>query len=126
MASATLLLPPRGQFGGQRLTAEVAKAMGRADREAVGGEQRARVFDILPRGWPVAAVTRQRHAGDASIGAWLRADPAYVRPDINGARLLAWGEALALTREEASELLRPLRPLFGDSGFLFASWLPMR
>ena len=54
-------------------------------------------FDMLPRGWPVAAVTRQRDAGDAAQAAWLRADPAYIRPDINGARLLAHGEALALT-----------------------------
>ncbi|QNP40745.1 phosphoglycerate mutase [Lysobacter solisilvae (ex Woo and Kim 2020)] len=126
MASATLLLPPRERFGGQRLTADVAKALGRADRETVGGEQRARVFDILPRGWPVAAVTRQRDAGDAPLGAWLRADPAYVRPDINGARLLAWGEALALSREETSELLRPLRPLFGDTGFPIDAPTPSR
>lgn len=119
MATVTLLLPARDSFGGQRLTADVAKALGRADRESVTGEQSARVFDILPRGWPVAAVTRQRDAGDAAVtaSAWLRADPAYVRPDINGARLLAYGQALALTREEVDELLRPLRPLFGDAGF---------
>lgn len=117
MTSATLLLPARDSFGGQRLTVDVAKALGRADRESVTGKQSARVFDILPRGWPVAAVTRQRDAGDASASAWLRADPAYVRPDINGARLLAYGRALALTREEVDELLHPLRPLFGDAGF---------
>jgi len=117
MASVTLLLPARDSFGGQRLTADVAKALGRADRESVTGEQSARTFDILPRGWPAAAVTRQRDAGDASPSAWLRADPAYIRPDINGARLLAYGQALALTREEVDQLLRPLRPLFGDAGF---------
>ena len=117
MASATLLLPVRERFGGQRLTADVAKAMGRADREVGSGEQSTRVFDILPRGWPVAAVTRQRDAGDAALSAWLRADPAYVRPDINGARLLAHGDALGMTQQEVVELLRPLRPLFGDTGF---------
>lgn len=126
MASATLLLPARERFGGQRLTADVAKALGRADRATGTGEQRARVFDILPRGWPVAAVTRQRDAGDASLGAWLRADPAYIRPDINGARLLAYGDALALTREEVGELLRPLRPLFGDTGFPIDAPTPSR
>jgi hypothetical protein len=103
------------QFRRQRLTPEVAKALGRGDRDSLAGAQHARLFDILPRGWPVAAVTRQRDAGDASQSAWLRADPAYVRPDINGARLLAYGSALALTPEEVDELLRPLRPLFGDS-----------
>lgn len=117
MLSATLLLPPRDSFGGQRLTVDVARALGRADREVVVGGVHTRVFDILPRGWPVAAVTRQRDAGDASIAAWLRADPAYIRPDINGARLLAYGQALGLTQEEAEALLRPLRPLFGDTGF---------
>ncbi|GAB3093564.1 phosphoglycerate mutase [Lysobacter terrae] len=126
MPSATLLLPARARFGAQRLTADVAKALGRADRHAVSGEQRARAFDILPRGWPVAAVTRQRDAGDATIAAWLRADPAYVQPDINGARLLAYGEALALTREETGELLRPLRPLFGDAGFPIDAPTPSR
>jgi hypothetical protein len=126
MASATLLLPPRESFGGQRLTPDVAKALGQADREPVDGEQRARLFDVLPRGWPVAAVTRQRDAGDASLSAWLRADPAYVQPDIIGARLLAYGDALALSLEEVDELLRPLRPLFGDSGFTIDAPTPSR
>jgi len=124
--SATLLLPPRGRFGGQRLTAKVARALGRADRGTASGPHGARVFDILPRGWPVAAVTRQRDAADAAISAWLRADPAYVRPDINGARLLAYGDALALTPEEVAELLRPLRPLFGDTGFTIDAPTPSR
>jgi hypothetical protein len=126
MPSATLLLPARERFGGQRLTADVAKAMGRADRRTESGQQSTRVFDILPRGWPVAAVTRQRDAGDAGLSAWLRADPAYVRPDINGARLLAYGDALALTQEEVAELLRPLRPLFGDTGFTLDAPTPSR
>lgn len=131
MASATLLLPARDRFGAQRLTAGVAKVLGRADRAEdksamAGGGQHARVFDILPRGWPVAAVTRQRDAGDAALSAWLRADPAYVQPDINGARLLAYGNALALTPEECGELLRPLRPLFGDTGFIIDAPTPSR
>lgn len=126
MGSATLLLPARERFGGQRLTADVGRALGRADRHAVDGSQGARAFDILPRGWPVAAVTRQRDAGDAAHAAWLRADPAYVRPDINGARLLAYGEALGLTRDEVGELLRPLRPLFGDTGFTIDAPTPSR
>lgn len=126
MASATLLLPARDRFGGQRVSAVVATALGRADRKKAKGEQLARLFDILPRGWPVAAVTRQRDAGDASIAAWLRADPAYVRPDINGARLLAHGDALALTQQEAGELLRPLRPLFGDAGMPIDAPTPSR
>ncbi|HJW45826.1 MAG TPA: phosphoglycerate mutase [Lysobacter sp.] len=126
MNSATLLLPERTRFGAQRLKGEVAKALGRADRATVAGDQRTRIFDILPRGWPVAAVTRQRDAGDAALSAWLRADPAYVRPDINGARLLAYGSALSLTQAECTDLLRPLRPLFGDAGFHIDAPTPSR
>lgn len=126
MPSATLLLPGRGRFGAQRLGAGAAKALGRADREYAAGAQLARVFDILPRGWPVAAVTRQRDAGDAAQAAWLRADPAYVQPDINGARLLAHGDALPLTQEDCTELLRPLRPLFGDAGVPIDAPTPSR
>jgi hypothetical protein len=126
MNSATLLLPPRARFGAQRLSPPIAKAIGQADRQALSGMQRARVFDLLPRGWPVAAVTRQRDAGDAQISAWVRADPAHVRPDINGARLLAYGDALQLSAQDCQELLRPLRPLFGDAGFHLDAPVPSR
>jgi hypothetical protein len=126
MDSATLLLPPGTRFGAQRLAPEIAKAIGQGDRHALAGMQRARVFDLLPRGWPVAAVTRQRDARDASIAAWLRADPAHVRPDINGARLLAHGDALGLTAADCQALLQPLRPLFGDAGFPLDAPVPSR
>ncbi|HEY0660584.1 MAG TPA: phosphoglycerate mutase [Lysobacter sp.] len=126
MATATLLLPERARFGAQRLSEESGKWFGRADRSVVEGGQLARVFDILPRGWPVAAATRQRDVGDAPLSAWLRADPAYVRPDINGARLLAHGDALSLTAEDRDALLPPLRPLFGDVGFLIDAPTPSR
>lgn len=126
MASATLLLPARERFGGQRLAPETATALARADRSVAANDPRARIFDVLPRGWPVAAVTRQRDAGDAVHSAWLRADPAYVRPDINGARLLAHGPALQLTQDECQQLLRPLRPLFGDAGFTLDAPTPQR
>lgn len=121
-----LLLPARDRFGAQRLAEDVGKALGRADARAMAGDQRTRVFDILPRGWPVAAITRQRDAGDATLGAWMRADPAYVRPDINGARLLAYGAGLGLTQAESADLLRPLRPLFGDAGFAIDAPTPSR
>jgi hypothetical protein len=126
MATATLLLPERARFGAQRLSEETGKWFGRGDRSVVEGGQLARVFDILPRGWPVAAATRQRDVGDAALSAWVRADPAYVRPDINGARLLAHGDALSLTAEDRDALLPPLRPLFGDVGFPIDAPTPSR
>lgn len=119
-ASATLLLPSPGRLGPGTLHPAVARALARADR-AVGDPGRQaqllRHFELLPRGWPVAALTRLRDGGDAGQSAWLRADPAYVRPDINGARLLACGEGLGLDQRDVAALLPALRPLFGDAGF---------
>src|SRR3546814_12513382 len=65
----------------------------------------------------MAALTRQMDAGDAAGAAWLRADPSYVRPDINGARLLAIGPSLGMDEEDRTAFLPALRPLFGAAGF---------
>src|SRR5436190_23093587 len=92
--TATLLLPARVRLAGQGMPASIATVLGRADRTASDAGERAQVlrhFELLPRGWPVAAVTRAFDANDALQGAWLRADPAYVQPDLSGARLLACG-----------------------------------
>lgn len=124
--TVTLLLPERARFGGQRLSQSAGRWLARADCNRNDDAQLVRVFDVLPRGWPVAAVTRQRDAGDAAGSAWLRADPVYVRPDINGARLLAHGDALALTDRDSTALLPALKPLFGDSGFLLDAPTPIR
>jgi hypothetical protein len=129
-ATATLLLPESRRFAGPPLPAPLAKALGRADRLPDGdaGEraQLLRHFELLPRGWPVAALTRQRDAGDAAQDAWLRADPAYVRPDINGVRLLGLGDALQPTQADVDALLPALRPLFGDAGFALDAPSPLR
>lgn len=122
----TLLLPPRERFGGQRLSDATGKALARADLSRVDTDPLARVLDVLPRGWPVAAAARQRDAGDAAHATWLRADPAYIQPDINGARLLSYGQALGLSTADAEALLRPLKPLFGDAGFPIDAPSPSR
>ncbi|HZX77687.1 phosphoglycerate mutase [Lysobacter sp.] len=129
MASAqtiTLLLPARSRFGGQRLSEATGRALARADHSRREADALADVLDVLPRGWPVAAAARQRDVGDAAGAIWLRADPAYVRPDINGARLLSYGQALNLTADDAASLLRPLKPLFGDAGFPIDAPSPSR
>ena len=130
MATATLLLPSRSRFAGQSLPNAIAGMLGRADRLQVGepGEraQLLRHFDLLPRGWPVAALTREFDAGDAPLSAWLRADPVYVRPDINGARLLAHDQAMQLGQDDIEALLPALRPLFGDTGFTIDAPTPTR
>ncbi|MGN6513756.1 MAG: phosphoglycerate mutase [Lysobacteraceae bacterium] len=129
-ATATLLLPERRRFVDQPLPAPLARVLGRADRlpdgEAGERAQLLRHFDLLPRGWPVAALTRQRDAGDAAGAQWLRADPAHARPDINGVRLLGIGEALQPTQADVDALLPALRPLFGDAGFMLDAPAPSR
>lgn len=127
--AVVLLLPERRRFAGQPLSPAVARVLGRGDRhpDADAGEtaQLQRWFDLLPRVWPAAAITRQRDAGDAAGQAWLRADPAFVRPDMTGARVMVIGE-LGLAREEADALLAELRPLFGDAGFALSAPDPAR
>jgi hypothetical protein len=121
LSRLTLLLPAASRFAGIPLPAALARALGRAERiQAEPGEPAllARHLRLLPQGWPAAALTRLLDAGegDARAGAWLRADPAHVRADINGVRLLGTGAALGLDRQDAEALLPTLRPLFGDAG----------
>ncbi len=128
MAAATFLLPPAVRVGRQRLDADILLALGRADRSMHPGSHRRaqllRHFDLSPPGWPLAALTRQADIGDAGSDGWLRVDPAYVRPDINGARLLAFGDALALDDEDAAALSPALRQVFDEAGIFFDAPLP--
>ncbi len=130
MNEALLLLPAWSAFGPPALAADIARALGRADASptaAVGGDaQLQRHFACTPAYWAPAALTRQADCGDAAGAAWLRADPAHVRPDMNGARLLGLGERLGLGPEDAEALLPALRPLFGDSGFALEAPSPAR
>jgi hypothetical protein len=74
---------------------------------------------------PAGALLRQAQRGDAGTDTWLCADPAFVQPDMTGARMLACG-TLDLTAEESEALARPLRPLFGDLGYLLETTSPAR
>jgi hypothetical protein len=127
----TLLLPATAKFAGIALPAALAKALGRADRaaHAAGGHaQLSRHFRLLPNRWSDAALARvaDGDAGDARRNAWLRADPAYIRPDINGARLLGIGDALGIEQADVDAFLPALRPLFGDAGFILDAPTPAR
>jgi hypothetical protein len=124
-----LLLPERRRFSGQAISASIARALGRADLrvDSAAGEraQMLRYFDLQPGGWPMAAICREADAGDASTDAWLRADPVYVRPDLGGARLMAWGN-LGLSAAEAETFVACLRGLFDESGFPISATAPER
>ena len=71
-------------------------------------------FDA-PQPLPAGALTRELAAGDARDAAWLCADPAWVEPDMSGARLLACGQ-MQLSPAEAEALAQPLMPLFEEQG----------
>lgn len=123
-----LLLRPLPGFSGPVPGAAMASVLARADR-AVGRPgwraQLERAFTLVPSGLPVAALTRQVDCGDAELNQWLRADPAHVQADMATARLAACGE-LGLTGPECAELLRPLKPVFGDAGFPISAPVPLR
>lgn len=73
----------------------------------------------------MAALTRQLDCGDAEGSTWLRADPVNVRADLNAVRMLGWGN-LGLGAPEAEALLKPLKLLFGDTGFPISAPVPER
>lgn len=122
MARITLLLPDPARFGAQRLPAASALALGRGTRlpegEAGRRAQLLRHVDLPGGGWPVAALSRQADAADAGDHRWLLLEPAWLRPDINGVRLMGYGDALRVTHEDAAALLPALRPVFGDAGMV--------
>ena len=131
MPRLTLLLPATRRFAGMVLPQVLSLALGRADRVAhdVGEQaQLDRHFRLLPDRWTPAALTRVVDGGieDARLSGWLRADPAYIRPDINGARLLATGDTLGIDANDVEALLPTLRPLFGDTGFMLDAPHPGR
>ncbi|MDR1076757.1 MAG: phosphoglycerate mutase [Xanthomonadaceae bacterium] len=120
MGVATVLLPPRALLPATGLPPAVGKALARADREQSQPGPRAQLrrhFRLLSDAWPAAALTRQWDEGDAAPYLWLRADPAYIVPDVNGARMFGHGAMLALAADDIEALLPDLRPLFGDAGF---------
>jgi hypothetical protein len=97
------------------LRALLAKA-DRLGNGAAGYLEGLAAYFACGNGMPAAALTRDHLAGDAAQApAWLSADPAWVQPDLSGARLLACGQ-LQLGMEEAQALAEPLKPVFADAG----------
>ena len=96
-AGCILLLPARKRLRGELAVAPCLQqiiAKGEVIDATESGElgQLTRIFDIAPLGLPAAALSRHFDAGDAGSHVWLRADPAFVQPEMNGVRLMAVGE----------------------------------
>jgi len=111
-----LILPPLPRFDD---AADWRRWLARGDRLPDAPPGRSAVLRALFRfpgtAWPAAALRRRAHAGDAHLGAWLCADPSFVRGEATGARLMV-SPLDDLSREEADGLARALRTLFGDAG----------
>lgn len=102
------------------------RSLVRADRLAEGARGYLgglHAFFPAPDGLAVAALTREWAAGDAGTACWLRADPAWVQPEMNGARLLACGR-MDLSAEEAAMLVQVLAPVFDEAGMTLLATTP--
>jgi len=126
----TLLLPPWDVVRRQGGAAALAAARGRGDllERAQPGRraQQMRIFSIVPKPPSWAAITRQSDCGDADGSLWLRSDPANLRVEPGGLRLMATGEALALAPAESEAFAATVRPLFHDVGMRFSAPTPHR
>lgn len=116
MSTLHVLLPALAACGE---AAEWRRWLGRGDRLPDAPVARDGAVRELLRfagdALPVAALRHYCHAEDAATGAWVCADPAWVRSEATGARLMTWPLA-DLSAAEAVELAAALRPLFGDAG----------
>jgi len=131
LSTATFLLPAAARFGAQRWQPDITNAFGRADagrQDAGRRAQLARHVDLPAGTWPLAALSRQVDAGDAGTdgSVWLRADPAWLRPDINGVRLMGHGDTLVLTQADVDALLPDLQAMFAESGLALDAPSPTR
>jgi len=64
---------------------------------------------------PAAALIRQSVAGDAGTALWVCADPAWVQPELSGARLLGCGN-LAVSPADATSMVDALSDTFAEEG----------
>jgi hypothetical protein len=110
------LLPPLAHV---RTSPAFLGWLARGDRLPKAGDARTtllrELFHFAGDRVPAAALRHLCHGDDAATGAWLCADPAWVRSEPTGARLMAWPLADVSTAE-AQALATALRPLFGDAG----------
>lgn len=116
MTTLHALLPPLAHL---KASPEFMRWLARGDRLPGTGDARTAVlrklFHFAGDSVPAAALRHLCHGNDAATGAWLCADPAWVRSEATGARLMAW-PLDDVSAGEADALAASLRPLFGDAG----------
>jgi hypothetical protein len=116
MSTLHALLPPFAQV---RANPAFVRWLAKGDRLPVAGEPRTTIlrglFHFAGDTLPAAALRHLCHGDDAATGAWLCADPVWVRSEATGARLMAWPLG-GVSADEAEALATALRPLFGDAG----------
>ncbi|RMH94749.1 phosphoglycerate mutase [Lysobacter pythonis] len=128
-AGVHLLLPPPRRWP-RPWPGAVARALGRAERFGQAPDAViAALFGL--RALPASAALARLGEGDIDIDTlrahrWLRADPAWIRADINGARLCGIGPMLALGAEEADAFAAGLRAMFADAGHALEVVAPTR
>lgn len=116
MSTLQVLMPPLAHVAGD---AAFRGWLARGDRlQALQPGRTAalrRLFRFAGDALPAAALRHHCHSDHAATGAWLCADPAWVRGEATGARLMAWpiGD---LAAAEADELAEAVRPLLGAAG----------
>lgn len=116
MNTLHVLLPPLAHV---RADPAFMGWLAKGDRLPKAGDARTTLLRELFRfagdHLPAAALRHLCHGDDASTGAWLCADPAWVCSEATGARLMAW-PLDDVSAEEAESFAAALRPLFGDAG----------
>ena len=128
-ANLHLLLPPPRHWPAGWPDV-LGAAMGRADRLDDGADAALGRLFGLP-GIPASAALSRLGEGDVDLGEvqcarWLRADPAWIRADINGARLLGIGPMLAPDAADVDAFRPGLEALFEGEGIGFSMPHPAR
>lgn len=124
MTTLHVLMPPLSRIDD---VPEFHHWLRRGDRLADLRNARADVtrerFQFTAGEIPAAALRHHCHASDAANGTWLCADPAHVRSEATGARLLAC-PVEDLSGADADELAMAVRPLFDQVASRLATDTP--
>lgn len=116
MSTLHVLLPPLARFAeAPALLRWLARGNRLPDVADARDATLRSLFGLGDDALPVAALRHRAHVDDVAAGNWLCADPAYVRSEATGARLMAWPVA-DVTTNEAVALAAELLPFFDEAG----------